>query len=246
MSGSMPGGQTMAFVRETTVYTGPMQDQVNTGIIKLDLDLTNAFTYLNQLLSSLAAKINATEKGVASGICPLDSSAKIATGYLPSIPVGLIPSTVGAPVGSGLIWYTDTAPENYLACEGQYLSTTTYSALYAVLGTRYGAGSGTFRLPDFRGYFPRGWSHGSGVDPDAGSRTNRGDGTVGDNVGTKQGTQNLAHTHVVIIGTEGVAQGGALAYGLNSPSGLGGMAQSSGGNESRPPNMNVLFCIKYQ
>ena len=39
----------MAFTRDTTVYTGPMQDQVNTGIIKLDQDLTNAFTYLNLL-----------------------------------------------------------------------------------------------------------------------------------------------------------------------------------------------------
>lgn len=236
----------MAFTRDTTVYTGPMQDQVNTGIIKLDQDLTNAFTYLNQLLSSLAGKINTTEKGVSSGVCPLDSSAKISTGYLPSIPVGLIPSTVGAPVGSGLIWYTDTAPENYLACEGQHLSTTTYSALYAVIGTRYGSGSGTFRLPDTRGMFLRGWSHASGADPDAASRTNRGDGTVGDNVGTKQSHQIASHAHTISIPRGGKADGGASDLDPGQSSIVNYNSSNYGGNETRPININILFCIKYQ
>lgn len=236
----------MAFNRETTVYTGPFQDAVNTGIIKLDQDLTNAFTYLNQLLSSLAGKINTTEKGVASGVCPLDSSAKIATGYLPPIPVSLIPTTVGFPVGGIMPWPTDTAPANFLPCEGGYYSTTDYATLYAVLGTRYGAGSGTFRVPDLRGMFLRGWSHGSGVDPDAGSRTNRGDGTVGDNVGTKQGSQNLAHTQSITLGIQGISEGAAWAFGnpANNPATI--TTTSSGGSESRPVNMNVLFCIKYQ
>lgn len=235
----------MAFNRETTVYTGPFQDQVNTGIIKLDTDLTNAFIFLNQLLSSLAGKVNTTEKGVASGICPLDTSAKIATGYLPTIPVSLIPTTVGQPVGGLMPWPTDAAPENYLPCEGGYYSTTTYAALYAVIGTRYGAGAGTFRVPDYRGYFLRGWSHGSGVDPDASSRTNRGDGTSGDNIGTKQAGQLQSHSHNIWLGTQGVSSGGAWAYGGGNQA-WNPYSSPVGGNETRPVNASVLWVIKYQ
>lgn len=237
----------MAFNRDTTVYTGPFQDQVNTGIIKLDQDLTNAFTYLNQLLGSLAGKINTTEKGVASGVCPLGSDAKISTGYLPTIPVDLLPSTVTGmmPVGGILPWPTDVAPANYLPCEGGYYSNTTYATLYAVLGTRYGAGSGTFRVPDYRGYFLRGWSHTSGVDPDASSRTNRGDGTSGDNVGTAQGSQNLAHTHTTTLNHSPLSTGAAYCLApTGTPYSYG--SGSSGGNESRPVNKSVLWIIRYQ
>jgi microcystin-dependent protein len=44
----------------------------------------------------------------------------------------------------------------YLLCNGASYSTTTYSALYAVIGTAYGGGTGTFNVPDFRGMFLRG------------------------------------------------------------------------------------------
>lgn len=51
-----------------------------------------------------------------------------------------------------------TAPEGYLLCQGQAVSRTTYSALFAVLGTSHGQGDGstTFNLPDYRGTFLRG------------------------------------------------------------------------------------------
>lgn len=48
-----------------------------------------------------------------------------------------------------------TAPTGYLMCDGAAVSRTTYSALFAVLGTAYGTGDGstTFNVPDFRGRF---------------------------------------------------------------------------------------------
>ncbi len=238
----------MAYTRETTVNTGPQQDIVKTGIIKLDQDLTNAFEHLNDLLSQLAGKINVNEKGVASGLCPLDTSAKIASGYLPNIPANLLPATVTGmfPIGGIIPWPTDVAPANFLPCEGGYYSTTTYAALYAVLGTRYGSGSGAFRVPDYRGYFLRGWAHTSPVDPDASSRTNRGDGTAGDNVGTEQGPANLAHTHTTSMYHSQLSTGGASCL---SPTGSGPYSygsSSSGGNESRPINKSVLWIIRYQ
>lgn len=43
------------------------------------------------------------------------------------------------------------APAGYLLCDGTLVSTTTYAALFAVVGTAFGTGSGTFGLPDLRG-----------------------------------------------------------------------------------------------
>jgi len=52
-----------------------------------------------------------------------------------------------------------TPPTNFLACDGTSYSRTTYSALFAVIGTSFGAVDGnSFNVPDFRGMFPRGWN----------------------------------------------------------------------------------------
>lgn len=46
---------------------------------------------------------------------------------------------------------------NRLLCDGRDLSRTDYAALFLVIGTVYGSGSGsTFKLPDFRARFPVG------------------------------------------------------------------------------------------
>lgn len=46
----------------------------------------------------------------------------------------------------------------FLACDGSAVSRSTYAALFAAIGTTYGAGNGTttFNLPDFRGRGPVG------------------------------------------------------------------------------------------
>ena len=51
-----------------------------------------------------------------------------------------------------------TAPTGFLFCHGQAVSRTTYSELFAVLGTSHGSGDSltTFNLPDYRGSFLRG------------------------------------------------------------------------------------------
>lgn len=75
-------------------------------------------------------------------------------------------------------------PPGWRTRNGALLSRTTYAALYAALGTTYGAGDGatTFALPDDRGYFDRGWDDGRGIDS----------GRV---FGSYQADQNRAHTH---------------------------------------------------
>ena len=82
----------------------------------------------------------------AAGLTPDDTQTQLrdairalATASRP--PAGIIEIYAGA-----------TAPAGYLECDGSAVSRTTYAALYAAIGTTYGAGDGstTFALPDLR------------------------------------------------------------------------------------------------
>ncbi|MBY0316665.1 MAG: tail fiber protein, partial [Bdellovibrionales bacterium] len=148
----------------------------------------------------------------------------------------------GAPAGTVSAFPTATCPAGWLEANGNAVSRSTYAGLFSTLGVTYGAGDGstTFNLPDYRGYFLRGWSHGSTADPDRASRTNRGDGTTGDFVGTKQAQQIQAHSHDPNVAA--IAQAGSGAWGYSgTPSGFS--TGSAGGNETRPININVIYCI---
>lgn len=63
------------------------------------------------------------------------------------------------PVGSIMPFGGETVPDNYLLCDGQAVSRTTYAQLFSVIGTSYGVGDGstTFNLPDLRGRVPVGY-----------------------------------------------------------------------------------------
>lgn len=56
----------------------------------------------------------------------------------------------GTPTGAVAMWSGSSAPTGWLECDGSAVSRSTYSALFAVIGTRYGAGDGstTFNLPN--------------------------------------------------------------------------------------------------
>jgi hypothetical protein len=97
-------------------------------------------------------------------------------------------------VGTVLAWPTENIPSGFLLADGSAVSRTTWAALFAEYGTRYGVGDGstTFNLPDYRDQFLRGHS---ATGTDAGSRTDRGDGTTGANVGTKQAGATASHAH---------------------------------------------------
>lgn len=62
------------------------------------------------------------------------------------------------PVGAIIPYASDTIPENWLICNGQAVSRTTYSILFGIIGTTCGVGDGstTFNLPDLRTRVPVG------------------------------------------------------------------------------------------
>lgn len=94
----------------------------------------------------------------------------------------------GVPSGAVFCIAVATIPSGYLECNGAAVSRTTYAALFAIIGTQYGAGDGssTFNIPDLRGEFVRGYDHGRGTDS-------------GRNIASNQSSQNKEHDHSVSL-----------------------------------------------
>ncbi|MCK9131735.1 phage tail protein [Haemophilus influenzae] len=65
-------------------------------------------------------------------------------------------------VGEVAFFARTTPPSGWLKANGAAVSRTTYAALFAAIGTTFGAGDGssTFNLPDLRGEFVRGLDDG--------------------------------------------------------------------------------------
>lgn len=68
------------------------------------------------------------------------------------------------PTGTMVQYIADTAPSGWMLCDGTAISRTTYSVLFDLIGTAYGAGNGstTFNIPDLRGRIPMGAGTGLG------------------------------------------------------------------------------------
>lgn len=78
--------------------------------------------------------------------------------------------------------------DGWMLCDGRALARSQYPALFAAIATHYGVGDGvnTFNIPDLRGYFLRGVSGSTGVDPGAARRSAAG-GNAPNEVGSVQG-----------------------------------------------------------
>jgi microcystin-dependent protein len=117
--------------------------------------------------------------------------------------MGQIAGTSGAavgatPIGAGIDFYGATAPTGWHFATGAAISRTTYAALFAVIGTTYGAGDGstTFNLPDKRGRISLPLDNLGGSA--AGRVTSGGSGVASTTAGGTGGSQYLhAHSHLV-------------------------------------------------
>ena len=132
-------------------------------------------------------------------------------------------------------------------CHGAAISRADYSALYAVIGNRFGYGNGdtTFHIPDFRGKFLRGHDAGAGYDPDRYSRTNLyPGGATGDSVGSYQDDEFRSHSHVettIVSSDYGSDPGGWHWPNYTQTE----STSATGGSETRPKNISVNYIIKY-
>lgn len=140
-------------------------------------------------------------------------------------------------VGEVAFFARATSPSGWLKANGAAVSRTTYAALFAAIGTTFGAGDGstTFNLPDLRGEFLRGVDDGRGVD-------------IGRGLGSYQADEIKSHTiNVPNSGYEGNVTG-SWFYGERGNGNNNQAANTityNGGKETRPRNMALLACIKY-
>jgi prepilin-type N-terminal cleavage/methylation domain-containing protein len=167
------------------------------------------------------------------------------------------------PIATSIEGYWTDAPDGFLIEDGSAISRTTYSDLFAAIGTTYGDGDGstTFNLPDSRGRTVVGRDS---TDSDFNS--------VGEKTGAKTDVQTIAelpshthiqnaHSHYFDVHTSGAEAGG---YGLHSSgsfqnrvyvnSGNGTYSatatnQTTGGSEAHnivQPSIVKSFAIKYR
>lgn len=100
------------------------------------------------------------------------------------------------PVGTVIMTARTTAPAGYLICNGaSLLRAGTYAALFAAIGTTYGAVDGThFNIPEMRGEFVRGFDSGRGVDSGRVQGTSQA-GAVESHTHTFTGSAMGTHAH---------------------------------------------------
>nr|WP_225935809.1 phage tail protein [Pseudomonas fakonensis] len=140
------------------------------------------------------------------------------------------------PVGAILPFPKAAVPAGYLELDGSVQSVATYPDLAAYLGTTYNKGdepAGTFRLPDYRGEFLRGWDHGRGVD-------------VGRALGSLQSDEFRSHSHEAPNSDAAGAVKGSWLYGEYGTANMNysNVTAVAGGVETRPRNLSVMWCIK--
>ncbi len=139
-------------------------------------------------------------------------------------------------IGSVHAFATETPPTGWIKCDGTAISRNQYARLFQRIGDRFGTGDGTttFNVPDLRGEFIRGWDDGRGVDS-------------GRTLGSAQGDLFESHTHTISNvntfqgGQVGVGNGGSIQVGGN----LTAVSNATGGAETRPRNVAMMYCIKY-
>ena len=105
----------------------------------------------------------------------------------------------GIPTGTIVPWSASSVPSGFLECNGANVSRSTYSALFAVVGTTYGSGDGssTFGLPDLQDNVAVGKSNNKALASTGGANTVASSGNVGGTTAnaTLSTPQLASHSH---------------------------------------------------
>jgi microcystin-dependent protein len=153
-------------------------------------------------------------------------------------------STTGGglfPTGGVMMFTVSGVPTGWLECDGRDLSINDYGVLHSVIGQNYKTNSGLdtntrFQIPDMRGLFVRGWSHGISTD-------------AGRSLGTRQEDDFKSHKHELLRASYPGTLGSVPIEPLMVESLIDGgytsnQMQVAGGDETRPKNIALIYCIK--
>ena len=114
--------------------------------------------YADQAADSAASVVQDAEAAAASATAAAGSASAAAQSAQDAAKSAQEAAALSAtvPVGALLMGPVATMP-GYILCDGRAVSRTQYAALFAAIGTNFGAGDGssTFNVPDYRGCFLR-------------------------------------------------------------------------------------------
>ena len=252
-----PNAVTATQIVDATITTAKLADASVTTAKIADANVTTAkLADANVTTAKLADSAVTTAKlatGSVNSTAILDGAITGTDIANTTIPLAALVSAVQqalVPAGTIHAYGGSTVPAGWLRCDGTLYNGSTYPALYAAIGINFGGSNGNFNVPDLRGRFLRGWSNGTGRDPDAASRYGEYTGqTGGDKIGSIQGDQLKSHNHYI---TRTVVDGNTDAW-FDWYSGrastedghwAGQYTESTGGNETRPINVSVNYIIK--
>lgn len=143
------GTQAQSFIGIADVARGRI---VTFGVYKYYTGLTAGATYyLSDAVYGALTTVQPSFYVVPVGVAISSTEFMILPGYggrfAPSSSI-VLPGTI-------ILWGAPTVPTGYLYCDGSAISRTTYSSLFANVGTTWGVGDGstTFNLPDCRRMF---------------------------------------------------------------------------------------------
>lgn len=154
---------------------------------------------------------------------------------------------------------TEKIPSGWLLCDGKEYSRKNYANLFAVLRETWGKGDGqtTFNVPDLRGMFLRGLDSGKEIDKGRllGSRQEESfkshthEGKT-DSTGKHQHSLSTIENEVLKYQYEDSSTHVAVVYRTNCLTEPAGehehkvLLQKTGGDETRPVNMAVVYAVK--
>jgi microcystin-dependent protein len=185
---------------------------VRTEVSNLVASAPAALDTLDELAAALGDDANfATTTATAIGLkAPIDSPAFTGTPTAPTASTELSNTQLATtefvkqiaalftPSGSVISYAGASAPTGWLLCSGQTVSRTTYSSLFAAIGTTYGSGDGstTFALPDLRGRVVAGIDNMGGSDAGRLDIANSSGTVVGSQYVTLTSAEMPVHTHI--------------------------------------------------
>lgn len=165
------------------------------------------------------------------------------------------------PVGA-LMMGPVSSMSGFLLCNGQAVSRTTYSALFAAIGTNFGTGDGstTFNVPDYRGCFLRGLGGDSAADVYTKQATalpnitgydmigwsGESSGPI-NNMGSRSGALSASPeqaTSARALAKSDVI-GGSTPRGIAIDASLSSSVYQNNISEARPVNFAINYFIKY-
>lgn len=207
------------FPKSASVITGAPSPTTN---VNFATDVVLAAVYRNGSSTVTTSRITDKRVTVTSGISDQGASAPAtsygsgpgALYYKTGTPSGTssgvyVKTTTGdwielaqnvgphVPIGGAILWpSTSAVPSRFVEANGQGLSTTAYSALFAQYGYTHGGAGGTFNVPNYNNLYIRGTTNTSAVGTTVGAdsvtlTTNQ----LPAHYHTMDHTHGIAHTH---------------------------------------------------